>query len=190
MKNAQDVENLLNFNVLSAIGSIMQCLCQLSWRKTMGQMVKTERKAAAKPLILVCECKLPLFHGSAQAVPLEIYWVEWDFCSMHGCSASCTVRCFTLCTADGSWEVQPRHWSLHAYRQKNKYIFCVCHHGLAELFWESLTGLYLSACALHPCVPLVALPAHGWPQTSDTKPSGPLLSPFFADSPADQITFS
>lgn len=109
MKNAQDVENPLNLNVLSAIGSIMQCLCQLSWRKTAGQMVKMERKAAAKPLILVCECKSPPFPGSAQAVPLEIYRDEWDFCSTQGCSGSCTVRRFTLCTADGSWGAQPRH---------------------------------------------------------------------------------
>lgn len=193
MKNAKDVENPLNLNVLSAIGSIMQCLCQLSWRKTMGQMVKMERKAATKPLILVCKCKLPLFPGSAQAVPLEISRDEWDFCSMHGCSGSCTVRCFTLCTADGSWEVQPRHWSLHTYtHKKNKYIYCVCHQALAELLWEPLTGLYPGVCALHPCMSLahhmsrVALPAHGRSQISDTKPSGPLLSPFFADSPTDQ----
>lgn len=115
------------------MGSIMQCLCQLSWRKTVGQMVKMERKTAAKPLILVCECKLPPFWGSAQAVPLEIYRAEWDFCSMHGCSGSCTLRRFTLCTADGSWEVQPRHWSLHTYAQKNKYMYSVCHQALAEL---------------------------------------------------------
>lgn len=136
MKNAKDVENPLNLNVLSAIGSIMQCLCQLSWRKTMGQMVKMERKAATKPLILVCECKLPLFPGSAQAVPLEISRDEWDFCSMRGCSGSCAARCFTLCTADGSWEVQPRHWSLHTYTHKkiNTYIVCVTRP------WQSCSG--------------------------------------------------
>lgn len=50
-KHEEDVENPLNLNVLSAVGSIMLHLCQLSWRKTMGQMEKMKRKASTKPLI-------------------------------------------------------------------------------------------------------------------------------------------
>lgn len=82
MKNAQDVENPLNLNALSAMGSIMQRLCQLSWRKTMGQMVKMERKAAAKPLILVCECKLPPFWGQHKLC-------LWKYTELSGISAAC-----------------------------------------------------------------------------------------------------
>lgn len=192
MKNAQDVESSLNLNVLSAFGSIMLCLCQLSWRKTMGQMVKWRGRQQLN-LWFWCVNANPLCSQGQHKLCL------WKYIDMSGISAACMAV------------LAPAHWDVsHCAQQmgagkfspgteacihmhkKNKYIYCVCHQALAELLLEPLTGLYLDACALHPCMPLahhmsmVALPAHGCSQTSGTKPSGSLLSPFFADSPEDQ----
>lgn len=101
----------------------------------------------------------------------------------------------TFHTVHSRWELGSSAQALKlAYirtKKINKYIVCVT-RPWQSCCWEPLTGLCLGACVLHPRMPLahhismVALPAHGCSQTSDTKPSEPLLSPFFADSPADQ----
>lgn len=78
----------------------------------------------------------------------------------------------------------------------HKYIYILCVRVTRP--WQSccqqrLTGLCLGPCAFkHPCMALArrpgtaASPANGCSRPSNTKPSGPLLSPCLADSPAGQ----
>lgn len=90
-------------------------------------MEKMKRKAAAKPPILACECKSPLFPGSAQGAPLETYWNGarvgflqnvWPFWLLHS---------ETFHTVHSRWELGSSAQALKfAYICINIYIYSVC----------------------------------------------------------------
>lgn len=137
MKNVRDVENPLNFNVLSAIGSIMQCLCQLNWRKTMGQMVKWRGRQQLN-LWFWCVNANRLHSRGQHKLCL------WKYTEMSGISAACRAV-----LAPAQWDVS--HCAqqmgagkfspgteafIHMHKKINTYIVCVT-RPWQRCCWES-----------------------------------------------------